>query len=144
MKMKKVLICILAIAVLLLAGCARQEAPAAQTEPEREIDINLMDQYGMLSVQTKEADGTLVTEDYNGISALGAVGEPMGNCFAEYHSITPVLEGDSFEGWMECRYDDELGNYVIVSETIYTTEELMALPVPETSVCYVVKWRSIL
>ena len=143
MKMKKVLICILAIAVLLLAGCAGQEAPAAQTEPEREIDINLMDQYGMLSVQTKEADGTLVTEDYNGISALGAVGEPMGNCFAEYHSITPVLEGDSFEGWMECRYDDELGNYVIVSETIYTTEELMALPVPETSVCYVVKWTGI-
>lgn len=54
MKMKKVLICILAIAVLLLAGCARQESPAAQTEPEREIDINLMDQYGILSVQTKD------------------------------------------------------------------------------------------
>ena len=28
---------------------------------------------------------------------------------------------------MECRYDDELGNYVIVSETIYTTEELMQM-----------------
>ena len=44
---------------------------------------------------------------------------------------------------MECRYDDELGNYVIVSETIYSTEELMALPVPETSVSHVVKWAGI-
>ena len=143
MKMKKVLVCIFAVAVLLLAGCVKQEAPAAQTEPERDIDINLMDQYGMLSVQTKETDGTIVTEEFNGVGALGFAGEPMGNCFAEYHSITPVLEGDSFEGWMECRYDDELGNYVIVSETIYSTEELMALPVPETSATYVVKWAGI-
>ena len=143
MKVKNVLICVLTIAALLVSGCGKQEIPAVETEPDRQIDISLMDHYGMISVQVDQMDGALVSEEYNSISVLGAAGEPMGNCFTGYHSITPVLDGDSFEGWMECRYDDELGNYVIVSETLYATEELMAMPVPEQPVEYVAKWAGI-
>ena len=147
--MKKLLICVLMMAVL-LSGCAQQatpmeemEAETMEAEFERDIDIGLMDEYGVIRVELEDIDGSLISEDYNGISTLGAVGEPMGNCFADYLSITPILEGDSFEGWMECAYDYDIGNYVIVSDTLYSTEELMAMPVPEAAVEFVAKWAGI-
>ena len=147
--MKKFLICVLMLAVL-LSGCARQAAPVEVTEAEtmeaeleRNIDIGLMDEYGVLRVELEDLDGSLISEDYNGIGVLGAAGEPMANCFEDYLSITPILEGDTFEGWMECAYDYDLCNYVIVSETLYSTEELMAMPVPEAPVEYVAKWAGI-
>lgn len=147
MKMKKSLICILAVLALLLTACGQQEAPVMETEPEldREIDIGLMDHYGVISVLETDWEGNTEYCEYGGISILGAPGEILLDRFADsgYSEITPVLEGDSFEGWMECRYDDELGNYVFVSETVYSTEELMALAVPESSVEYVVKWAGI-
>lgn len=144
--MKKRLICILAVFSLLLAACGQQEAPAMETEPEldREIDICLSDYYGMIGAMETDMDGNVEYCEYNAISVLGAPGEIFLDRFSErYSEITPVLEGDSFEGWMECRYDEELGHYVIVSETVYSTEELMALAVPESSVEYVVKWAGI-
>ena len=144
--MKKSLICILAVFSLLLAACGQQEAPAMETEPEldREIDICLSDYYGMIGAMETDMDGNVEYCEYNAISVLGAPGEILLDRFSErYSEITPVLEGDSFEGWMECRYDEELGHYVIVSETVYSTEELMALAVPESSVEYVVKWAGI-
>ena len=119
--MKKSLICILAVFSLLLAACGQQEAPAMETEPEldREIDICLSDYYGMIGAMETDMDGNVEYCEYNAISVLGAPGEILLDRFSErYSEITPVLEGDSFEGWMECRYDDELGHYVIVSETV--------------------------
>lgn len=143
--MKKTLICILTILALLITGCGQQEAPGAETEPDREIDICLTDCYGVISVLEEDMDGNQVPGEYGPISVLGASGEPIRNGFASsgYSEITPVLEGDSFEGWMECRYDDELGNYIVVSETLYSTGELMSMPVPESPVEYVAKWAGI-
>ena len=143
--MKKILVYVLAVFALLLTACGQQEAPALETEPDREIDIGLMDHYGVISVLETDWEGNTEYCEYGGISILGAPGEILLDRFADsgYSEITPVLEGDSFEGWMECRYDDELGKYVFVSETIYSTEELMAMPVPEASVEYVAKWAGI-
>ena len=143
--MKKTLICILAILTLLLSGCGQQEAPAAETEPDREIDICLTDYYGMISVLEEDVDGNTIPGEYGSISVLGAPGEQILDRFTSsgYSEITPVLEGDSFEGWMECRYDEDLGNYVIVSETLYSTAELLSMPVPEAPVEYVAKWAGI-
>ena len=145
MNMKKSLICILAVFALLLAACGQQEAPAMETEPDREIDICLSDYYGMVGVMSADMDGNMEYCEFNAISVLGAPGEIILDRFTSngFSEIAPVLEGDSFEGWMECRYDDELGHYVIVSETLYTTEELMAMPVPGESVEYVAKWAGI-
>lgn len=149
LKMKKSFICILAVLALLLTACGQQEAPVMETETEpeldREIDICLMDYYGVIGAMEADMDGNTEYCEYGGISVLGAPGEIIRDRFTSsgYSEITPVLEGDSFEGWMECRYDDELGHYVIVSETVYSTEELMALAVPESSVEYVVKWAGI-
>ena len=143
--MKKSLICILAVFALLLAACGQQDAPAMETEPDREIDICLSDYYGMIGTMKANKDGNMEYCEFNAISVLGAPGEIILDRFTSsgFSDLTPLREGDSFEGWMECRYDDELGNYVIVSETLYATEELMALPVPEQSVEYVAKWAGI-
>ena len=143
--MKKYLICVLAVLALLLAACGQQEAPAMETEPDREIDICLSDYYGMVGVMKADMDGNMEYCEFNAISVLGAPGEIILDRFTSngFSEIAPVLEGDSFEGWMECRYDDELGHHVIVSETVYSTEELMAMAVPESSVEYVVKWAGI-
>lgn len=143
--MKKSLICILAVFALLLAACGQQETPAMETEPDREIDICLSDYYGMVGVMRADMDGNMEYCEFNAISVLGAPGEIILDRFTSngFSEIVPVLEGDSFEGWMECRYDDELGHYVIVSETLYSTEELMAMPVPGESVEYVAKWAGI-
>ena len=147
MKMKKILVCVLAVLALLLTACGQQEAPVMETEPEldREIDICLMDYYGVIGAMEADMDGNTEYCEYGGISVLGAPGEIILDRFASsgYSEITPVLEGDSFEGWMECRYDEDLGNYVFVSETIYSTEELMAMAVPDASVEYVAKWAGI-
>ena len=143
--MKKSLICILAVLALLFAACGKQEAPAMETEPDREIDICLSDHYGMVGVMRADMNGNMEYCEFNAISVLGAPGEIILDRFTSngFSEIAPVLEGDSFEGWMECRYDDELGHYVIVSEIIYSTEELMAMPVPGESVEYVAKWAGI-
>lgn len=143
--MKKSLICILAVLALLLAACGQQEVHTIETEPDREIDICLSDHYGMVGVMRADMDGNMEYCEFNAISVLGAPGEIILDRFTSngFSEITPVLEGDSFEGWMECRYDDELSHYVIVSEIIYSTEELMAMPVPGESVEYVAKWAGI-
>lgn len=143
--MKKLLIGILLIAALLLSGCGKQEVAVVETEPDREIDICLSDMYGVITVLEEDMEGNVVPGEYGGISVLGAAGEPIANGFKSsgYSDILPVLEGDTFEGWMECVYDDELGSYVIVSETLYSTEELMAMPVPEAPVEYFAKWAGI-
>lgn len=145
MKMKKVLICVLVIVALLLSGCGKQEVSVAETEPDREIDICLNAYDGVISALEKDMDGNPVPCEYGSISVLGATGEPIVNGFTSsgYSDLIPLREGDSFEGWMECRYDDALGNYFIVSETVYSTEELMAMPVPGESVEYVAKWAGI-
>ena len=145
MKMKKILVCILAVIALLVSGCGKQEPAVVETEPDREIDIWLDAYMGVISVLEKDMDGNQVPCEYGAMSVLGAAGEPIANAFTSsgFSDITPVLEGDTFEGWMECRYDDELGSYVIVSQTLYSTQELMAMPVPEAPVEYFAKWASI-
>lgn len=62
----------------------------------------------------------------------------------------PVREDVEFEGWVEFKQvylTDEAGRsftvYELVSDTIYTTEEMLSRAVPNYNVCYVAKWSDI-
>ena len=138
--MKRFQICVLALVMLMVPGYAK-EIP----DVDREIDICLNAYEGVVSVLKEDWEGNLLPCEYGSISVLGAAGEPIVNGFISSGilNIEAVCEGNSFEGWMECVYDDEIGNYVIVSEELYSTAELLALSVPEQSVEYVAKWASI-
>ena len=100
----------------------------------------------MLSVI--DAYETFETGGYGFIATPGqTIGEVLEN--SGIVSVEPVLEGDEFEGWMEVTVAvtvDEDGfewqEYSLIPDAIYTTEELLALTIPECSVMYVAKWAS--
>lgn len=162
MKVKNIFIYVLTLAFLLAAvGCSRMDKQEEQNqselqmieeEPDREIDISLDAYGGVISMMEKDLDGNTVPCEYDAVSVLGAAGEPIVNAFtsAGYSDITPVLEGDAFEGWIEYVEVnlgvDEFGfkesGYQLM-DRIYTTEELLALPVDEDGAMYVAKWAGI-
>lgn len=65
-------------------------------------------------------------------------------------NIEPVLEGDTFEGWMEytVTYEEDNDGFInhiyekISGETLYTYEEVVNM-VPTKDVTYVAKWASV-
>ena len=149
MKNKVFTICVWIVLVVILAtGCGTQEQQPTTEEITREIDVWL-DGYelagGRLFVMEVDMDGGRVESEYGSIGMLGAEGETIGDVMAywDYTDVTPVLEGDVFEGWMECVYDEDEGIYVVFPETLYSTEDLLALTVPDHSVTYVAKWQGI-
>lgn len=151
--MKKKLISALLLTGMLMltcTGCGNQNTELPDSEPEREIDVCL-DAYevagGLLSVT--ETGGV---SEYGSIGLLAAQGETIGDAltFSGYSAIEPVLEGDVFEGWMEYTAvtsvdEDGFENcaYEIVSEELYTTEQLLEMTVPDHAVNYVAKWAGI-
>lgn len=65
----------------------------------------------------------------------------------DYTSFAVVCENDAFEGWLEYTVvitTDEDGfetyEYQLVSETLYSTEELLEKKLPDYSVIYTAKW----
>ena len=95
------------------------------------------------------------TDDAYETGSLGIGGTPgqtIGEALKnnDVISMEPMLEGDVFEGWMEVAVTvtiDEFGfeenEYSLIPDQCYTTEELMALTVPEHNVTYVAKWAGI-
>ena len=145
MKTKKNLIYVLALVLALaFVGCSQQEQ-TFDPDIDREIDIGLDAYGGVISVLEEDFEGNTSRYEFDAMGVLGATGEPIVNAFTSsgFSDIVPVKEGDEFEGWMECAYDEDLECRVIVSETLYSTEELLAMPVPEEPVEYYAKWASI-
>lgn len=96
-------------------------------------------------------DGTV--EEMGAWAFLGKEGETFGDVLtrSEVSSVEPVLEGDTFEGWVlfeEVVTLDEEGfesySYELRSgDTVYSTEEMMEVAVPGYNVTVVAKWAGI-
>ena len=138
------------IFTLILSLCLLLTALPVCAEEAAVVDLTL-DGYGemggMLSVT--DASETFETGAYGFIAMPGqTIGEVLENNGVV--SVEPVLEGDEFEGWMKVAVVtvvDEDGfewpEYSLIPDVIYTTEELLALTIPDYSVMYVAKWAGI-
>ena len=142
MMKKRIFAVIMILSLLFAAFCLAEE--------ENQVDVTLegyMEAGGLLNVTwTEEAYET------GGLGMIGTPGQTIGDVLKnnDVLSVEPVLEGDVFEGWMEVALiitTDEDGfewaEYSPIPDQIYSTEELLALTVPEQSVMYVAKWASI-
>ena len=141
--MKERMFVILAILCLLFpAVCLAEE--------ENQVDVTLdgyTDAGGMLCVTwTDDACET------GGLSLIGTPGQTIGAVLRKdgIRSVEPMMEDDIFEGWMEVETVttvDEDGfeweTYSLITDPIYSTEELMALTVPDHHVMYVAKWSGV-
>lgn len=167
MKRNKIALFLAAIMLTtLFAGCARiaeepleepmeepVEEPAEEFEEEYEEENYItIDAYG-------RADGMLTATYMDEVMETGswdlpaAVGSRLGDVLAEQEitDLDAYLDGDELEGWMVFEIittTDEFGfdeyTYELRSgDTIYSTEELMDLTVPDYTVCYVAKWAGI-
>ena len=137
--------------IMMVALCLLLTAFAACAEGEpMEVDVTFdgyQESGGMLYVTwTEEAYET------GGLGLSGVPGQKIGEVLKQSGvlSVEPVKEGDTFEGWMEAEVMitvDEEGfewaEYSLIPDYLYTTEELLNLPVPEKSVMYVAKWAGI-
>lgn len=141
--MKKNLLALLtALCLIFAAACLAEE--------EVQVDVSFegySNASGKLYVTwTDEAD------ELDGLGLIGTVGQTIGEMLQNNGvlSVEPVLEGDTFEGWMEVAVTvtiDEFGfeenEYSLIPDQCYTTEELMTLTVPEHNVTYIAKWAGI-
>lgn len=141
--MKKNLLALLtALCLIFAAACLAEE--------EVQVDVSFegySNASGKLYITwTDKAD------ELDGLGLIGTVGQTIGEMLQNNGvlSVEPVLEGDVFEGWMEVAVTvtiDEFGfeenEYSLIPDQCYTTEELMALTVPEHNVTYVAKWAGI-
>ena len=123
---------------------------ACLAEEEVQVDVTLegySEAGGMLYVTwTEEAYET------GGLGMIAEPGQTIGEMLQNNGvlSVEPVLDGDTFEGWMEVAVTvtiDEFGfeenEYSLIQDQCYTTEELLALAVPDHNVTYVAKWAGI-
>lgn len=121
-------------------------------ETERTIDITLdgyCDAGGQISLTEIDANGDEYTFETDILGLLAAPGETIGDAM-DYSDLMPVCGDYTFEGWLEyteTAVTDEDGfetsKREIVSDRLYTTEELLALPVSDHPVWYVAKWDAI-
>lgn len=156
MKKKIFSVCmILALMLTMMAGCASGQSEQVETEVDREIDISFdvceIDG-AYLSVKEDDGEGGILESEFDGLGILAAEGETIGSALEHggYLEVTPVLEGDVFEGWMEYvevitldEFGFEESEYELLTDNIYTTEELLALPVDADGAMYVAKWAGI-
>ncbi len=139
---KKLLVLLTALCLIFSAVCLAEE--------ESQVDVSFegyLNAGGKLRVTWADEN-----DEIDGLGLIGTVGQTFGEMLQNNGilSVEPVLEGDTFEGWMEVAETvsvDEFGFedtvYSLVPDQCYTTEELMALTVPEHNVTYVAKWAGI-
>lgn len=173
MKKKKLSALMLAgIFMLACTGCSSQNAEpsaaASETEAaseaeiedleeeiDREIDVclNAYDEKGgMISITETGFDGSSETFEMGLLGILAAEGETIGHAmdYFGYSDITPVPGDYTFEGWLEyveVESVDEDGfesmHYELLTDKLYTTEQLFELTVPDHAVNYIAKWAEI-
>lgn len=158
MKKKMFAACMmLALMLTMMAGCASEQSEQVGTEVEvdREIDISFDTceiNGAYLSVKEDDGNGGILENEFDSLGILAAEGETIGSALEHggYLEVTPVLEGDVFEGWMEYvevvtldEFGFEDSDYELLTDNIYTTEELLALPVDADGAMYVAKWTGI-
>ena len=141
--MKKLFAILTALCLFLTFACLAEEE-------EIQVDVNFeaySEAGGVLYVSWTDS-----VDELGGLGLIGNLGQTIGEMLQNEGilSIEPALEGDVFEGWMivaETIAVDEYGFedtvYSLLPDYCYTTEELMALPVPDQNVTYIAKWASI-
>lgn len=154
--MKKKLLSIFFSSLLLLSavGCGSQPPEDLDEELPPEIEFTMeayQDADGILRLTQKDETGAESIIETGGLSITVTKGETVESAmtYFDYVSIEPFREGDTFEGWMEYSVtitvdEDGFEDYTseIVSDKLYTTEDLMAMTVT-TPGYYVAKWASI-
>lgn len=140
--------------VFALAGCsgADTENIPQISKPIEELYFDI-DAYtlagGMLQLTYADSDPT----ETGCLGLMGYTGDTVRAALSASNisAIEPVLEGDSFEGWMLFEIATTVGEdgeetqtYELHSgDDFYTSEELMAMPIPEYDCIFVAKWASI-
>lgn len=154
--MKKKLCLMLLVCFTMILTCAAcgsndsandtAEDPAADTSTDCYCSFEAYGE-GMLNIT--EAGETTET------GSMGWPSEPgrrIGDICEEWDvtAIEPVLEGDEFEGWLEIKVVTEVDEndfatttMEIVSDTLYTTDEVMDREVPDYDVTYMTKWKNV-
>ena len=138
---KRIFAVVMAICLLFAAVCLAEE---------NQVDVSFesyMEAGGVLHITwTDDAYET------GGLGLSGTPGQTIGEMLQSNGvvSMEPMLEGDVFEGWMEVELIttvDEDGwdwtEYSLIPDPCYTTEELLALTVPDHNAMYVAKWAGI-
>lgn len=156
MKKKMFAVCMmLALMLTMMAGCTSDQSEQMEEEVDREIDISFDTceiEGAYLYVKEDDGNGGIMESELDGLGILAAEGETIGSALEHggYLEVTPVLEGDEFEGWMEYvevitldEFGFEESDYELLTDNIYTTEELLALPVDADGAMYVAKWAGI-
>ena len=108
---------------------------------------------GMLSMTVASEDGSTTVDESVVYMFAGAESEKIGDILARdgILNVKPELEGDAFEGWVAFKeiitIDDEGYNTYtyekLSEETIYTTEEVLQMPLPNYNITFMAKWASV-
>lgn len=158
MKKRPLLAVLVTLALILsLAGCGSTDpgsvseensgAGSAGVEVADEGYITLDGYYNTLVISTNDAD--FPTYETQSVVYAGAVGTTLAEAMAAIGdvSVEAVAEGDTFEGWMEFVVHIETDadgfdtyTYERVSDTLYTTEEVLAKPFAREEMVYTAKW----
>ena len=156
-KLSMLLSAVLALSVLTACGTSAPVAPAPEQEPavedRPELWVNVDgSMFGGLTYDEKDMDGNVI-EGWTGcICMTGYEGQSLGEVLENngYANFAAVSEGDELEGWLvyaENTVEDEDGFehwlYARVTDELYTTEEMLALPLEQDNLTYMAKWTSI-
>ncbi len=144
---KKILSALLLFCMILLsfAGCGNKN----HTEAGADGLTLTFDSYSIYSDALLKVTKTEENKTPGKLIVPAEEGKTLGELLsaADVLSFEPVLDGGSFEGWMEFEYtatSAKSGHYSRISgDTLYTTEQLLSEVMPEHDVVYVAKWSEI-
>ena len=154
-KLSMLLCAVLAVSALTACG---NSTPAPEQEPvaeeRQELWVNLdASMFGGLTYDEKDMNGNIVEGWAGCICVTGYEGQTLGEVLEaqEFRNLAGVSDnGDELEGWLVYRentVEDEDGFthwlYERVTDRLYTTEELMALPLEEDNLTYMAKWAGV-
>lgn len=137
------------------AAASEEETENADDFVERNIDVCLNsydEKGGMFSITEDDGNGGTNVYDFGLVGLLAAEGETIESAMnaCGYSAIEPASDDFTFEGWFEyvetTTIDEdgfESSNSELVTDVMYTTEELLALTVPDHPVYYIAKWAEI-
>lgn len=136
-------------------AASEEETENAEDFVEREIDVwlNAYDEKGgMFSIKDSSGIDGADVYDLGFLGILAAEGETIESAMnaCGYSDLEPIPGDFTFEGWLEyietpTTGEDSFGssNYELLTDVMYTTEELLALTVPDHAVYYVAKWAEV-
>ena len=146
------------LALNLLAACGSSapeqvEEPAEENRPELWVNLDGSMFGGGLTYDENDGNGGTVEGWAGCICVTGYQGQSIGEVLdeADFRNFAAVSDsGDELEGWLVYRENtvmDEAGFehwlYERVTDQMYTTEELLALPLEEDNLTYMAKWAGV-